>query len=105
MDPAGKVELVELANKLALQTSESLHTIRAHIAGQHGPLVAVTLTVDALIVAAISMLQTAEHEGSIPPCDTDAVLRKRLDYLLSLPDHYHHRRADGSFDPVGQRPN
>lgn len=105
MNPAGKTDLVELSNKLALQTSEALNTIRAHIASQHGPEVAVTLTVDALLVAADSMLQTAVHEGNIPPCDTDAVLRKRLDYILSLPDRFHHRRPDGSFDPVGQRPN
>ena len=72
---------------------------------QHGQLVAVTLAVDALLVAAVSVLQTAAHEGSIPSCDLDTTIRKRLDYILSLPDHFHHRRPDGSFDPVGQRPN
>lgn len=98
-------ELLDLANKLALQTSETLHQIRGFLAAQHGSHVALTLTVDALLVASLSMLETAVLEGSIQPCDVEKTIRTRMDFILSQPDRYHERRADGSFDPVGMARN
>lgn len=96
-------DLLDQANKLALQTSETLQQIRGFLTGLHGSHVALTLTVDACLVAAHSMVQTAVLEGAIPPRDVEKTVRTRLDHILSQPDSFHQRRPDGSFDPVGQR--
>lgn len=94
-------ELVDFTNKLGLATAETLQAVANHLAQRYGAEIAVTITVDAGLSAAVAMLQSAVLAGSVSPCDTDETLRKRLDYILSLPARFHERRPDGSFDPVG----
>ncbi|PZR82556.1 MAG: hypothetical protein DI537_36415 [Stutzerimonas stutzeri] len=98
-----KARLVALTNKLALANAETLVTITNGLAKEFGPFNAVTVVVDAALMGALAVLDSAVHAGSIEPTmPTPDALRRRLDYILSLSDYrLHHRRPDGSFDPAG----
>lgn len=99
---ADKARLVALTNKLALANTETLVTLTNVLTPEFGPLNAVTVTVDASLMAAVALLDSAVLSGTIEPTmPTPDALRRRLDYILSLSDRYHHRRPDGSYDPAG----
>jgi hypothetical protein len=99
---ADKARLVALTNQLSLAAATQLIAETNRLIPEFGPINAVTVTVDAALSAAVAVLQSAIFSGTIQPTlPAKDALRQRLEYILSLLDHLHHRRPDGSFDPAG----
>lgn len=102
MTDADKERLVALTNHLSIATASQLIAETNRLTPEFGPINAVTVTVDAALTAAAAILQSAVLSGAIEPTiPTEESLRRRLDYILSLPDRLHFRQPDGSFDPGG----
>lgn len=99
-------ELAALTNALSISTSASLLTEVNRISREHGPDIGVTVGLDTALTAAVAVLDSALFHGVVELKEPrEELMRRRLDYILSLRDRFFQRRPDGSYDPDGQAIN
>lgn len=93
---------VDDTNRLSLnRTHEALLQLQ-ELQREYPAHVALTISVDTLLTAAVAVLKTAALQGF--GHDPDSAMRRRVDYILSLPERVHERQSDGRFGP-GQAVN
>jgi hypothetical protein len=91
-------ELVRHTNRLSLELTASLARVGNGIAERHGAINGLTVVFDAALTAAVALMHNAAMAGVCPR--DDAVIRKRLDYILSLEERLHEVGPDGSVGPA-----
>lgn len=100
-------ERADRTNALSFETTANLINTAQRILedGASSP-EAACIVLDAALMSAASFLQTVVFEGSVICKEPiPKLLHDRLDELLAMETLMFPRRADGSFDPVGQRRN
>ena len=89
-------------NRLSLEcTLQALQQLQ-ELQRQYPAHVALPIAVDMLLTAAMALLKTASMQGFAP--DPDGAMRRRVEYIISLPERVHERQGDGRFGP-GQAMN
>lgn len=93
---------VEDTNRLSLSCTHQALLRLQELQRDYPAHVALTISVDTLLTAAVALLKTAALQGFGP--DPDSAMRRRVEYILSLPERVHERQSDGRFGP-GQAVN
>ena len=87
-------------NRLSLATAaQAVEAIRL-LERRYPAAISLEIAVQALLTAAVSLLVTGRAQGL--PLDVEAAARRGIETVLKLKIRHHHRRPDGSFDPVGK---
>lgn len=100
-------ERADRTNALSFETTANLINTAQRMMeeGASAP-EAACIVLDAARMTAASFIQTAVFEGTVRcTMPVPQLLHVRLDELLAMETVMFPRRADGSFDPVGQRRN
>lgn len=93
---------VDDTNRLSLNCTHQALLQLQELQREYPAHVALTISVDTLLTAAVAVLKTAALQGFGQ--DPEGAMRRRVDYILSLPERVHQRQSDGRFGP-GQAVN